>query len=426
MGAVELSEQQETCVSRAVAFAERGPDPLQPVFSLGGCAGTGKTTVAKMIADRVRDASGGQVLFCAPTGKAAHVLTHKGCPATTIHKLIYQQAGDPPTKAQIEKLRTEVASARAARDAISGGDEWRKLDAEMTRLTGLLIRMESEADRKGPRFRLNTDSEVRYAELVIVDECSMVDGRVATDLESFGVPIIALGDPAQLPPVGAASHWTRRDPDFVLDQIHRQSAGSPIIQLATRVRTGQQIHYADDGAARVVRKSTEGLEQLVLDTVRADGQILVGRNATRHASNAKIRRLLGRGTTPIPVAGDRLICLRNNHELGLLNGTMWTCVDFEIVDDATGLLTAEPDDGGPRVRCTVWRHAFEGREHELGPVRRECEEFAFGYAITVHKSQGSEWDSVVLFDESSAFGRDAWRHLYTGITRAAKQLTVVR
>ena len=154
--------------------------------------------------------------------------------------------------------------------------------------------------------------------------------------------------------------------------------------------------------------------------------ILVGRNKTRHASNAKIRRLLGR-EAPSPVPGDRVICRRNNHELGLLNGSSWTvdrCVpDLERMTAKIDVRSTEDDD---RVECTTWLHHFMAREDELsGYQRRDNDEFAYGFAQTVHTAQGSQYDDVLVFDESRQFGKDARKHLYTAITRAAKSLTVV-
>jgi len=424
----ELADQQTKGRARVAMWRDNGFDTDHPVFYFGGYAGTGKTTVARVIADDV----GGAVLFCAPTGKAAHVLTSKGCSATTIHKLIYTSAGDPTSKQTVERTREELQKARAELSRTPAGAAFDKLDKEVQQLASLLARQEADADRKGPRFKLNVDSDAKRAKLIVVDEASMVDGRIARDLESFQVPILALGDPAQLPPVGAASHWTEREPDHLLTQIHRQAAESPILQLATAIRMAQSTgaaRFTETPSAQVWRWGDPRVEQRAIDVLQSGGQILVGRNKTRHGTNMKARRILGLGEGKnVPVPGDKLICLRNNHELGVLNGQIWKCTRFAILDDATGLLSVESEDGSAEIAgIKVWRHHFEGREDELAPyMRRECDEFAFGYAITVHKSQGSEWDRVVLFDESSDFRGDAWRHLYTGVTRAARELTVVR
>ena len=164
--------------------------------------------------------------------------------------------------------------------------------------------------------------------------------------------------------------------------------------------------------------------------------IIVGRNRTRHATNHKIRRLLGRTDSPAPVEGDRVICRRNNHELGLLNGSSWTvdrCLpDLEKMTakiEVSSVIDEEDRKRGDKsehVECSTWLHHFMAREDELqGHNRREHDEFSYGWAITAHSAQGSQYDDVLVFDESRQFGKDAPKHLYTAITRAAKSLTVV-
>jgi exodeoxyribonuclease-5 len=155
--------------------------------------------------------------------------------------------------------------------------------------------------------------------------------------------------------------------------------------------------------------------------------IIVGRNRTRHATNAKIRRLRGYGTDPMPVQGERVICRRNNHDLGLLNGSTWT-VDSCIpnLEQMTGKIEVVSHEDKERVECSTWLHHFMGRESELvGYKRRDHNEFMSGISQTVHTSQGSQFDDVLLFDESQQFGKDQRKHLYTAITRSARTLTVV-
>jgi exodeoxyribonuclease-5 len=164
------------------------------------------------------------------------------------------------------------------------------------------------------------------------------------------------------------------------------------------------------------------------DALRAD-QILVGRNKTRTGINGRVRQLRAEadGETLLwhPVPGDRLVCLRNNHDKGLLNGAIWHTTDVGSVDNERIVMTLDPDmDGSPQ---TVEAHAayFQGGEVPFWN-RKDAEEFDYGYALTVHKSQGSQWDDVLLYDESWCFRQDRHRWLYTGITRAAERVTVVR
>ncbi|GLK86642.1 ATP-dependent DNA helicase [Ancylobacter defluvii] len=375
------SPQQESALKSVGAWLA---DPgRRQVFRLFGFAGTGKTTLAKEMAEMVE----GKVVFACFTGKAALVLRSKGCKgASTIHVLIY------------------------------------KLDDD---------------GMGAPKFRLNPDSDAKRAKLVIIDECSMVDEKLGQDLLSFGTPVLVLGDPAQLPPVQGGGFFTNHDPDVMLTEIHRQASENPIIAMAQIVREGGRLDLGTYGSSRVIRR-----QEIAAGDVLNSGQVLVGINKTRRSYNARIRELLGRAHDAIPEPGDRLVCLRNNHTKGLLNGGLWTVIDA-VNGDPRGRrkrraaieearifeLTLAPEDAGVKdkhVIISTPRLFFEGREGELSwNERRDYDEFDFGYALTVHKSQGSQWDDVIVFDESGAFRQDRARHLYTAITRAAERVTVV-
>jgi exodeoxyribonuclease-5 len=208
------------------------------------------------------------VVFGAFTGKAASVMRAKGCDdATTIHGMIYRRIADDLTNRPVFVLNEEGAAARAT--------------------------------------------------LIIIDECSMVDEKLGRDLLSFRRPILVLGDPMQLPPVQGAGFFTKDVPDVLLTEVHRQAAGNPIIEFATRTRQGQNLHIGTYGGSQIL-----SARDLDLDTVMKADQILVGQNNTRTKFNTRMRELLGR-RGPMPVAGDKLVCLRNNHQRGLLNGSLW-------------------------------------------------------------------------------------------------------
>jgi len=89
-------------------------------------------------------------------------------------------------------------------------------------------------------------------------------------------------------------------------------------------------------------------------------------------------------------------------------------------------LTPDDDPNRKAVRVGVIPAFFESDDEIPYALRTDSDEFDFGYALTVHKSQGSQWDNVVLFDESGAFREHRNRWLYTGITRAAEKLTIVK
>ena len=339
------------------------------VFRLFGYAGVGKTTLARHIAD----GASGETAFAAFTGKAALVLRSKGCAgASTIHALIYRA---------------------------------------------------SEGDEGSPTFKLNHDGPASKAGLIVIDECSMVDEELGRDLLSFGKPVLVLGDPAQLPPVKGGGYFTDAEPDVMLTHIHRQAEHNPIIRLAEIVRAGGEIEYGAYGDSQVIRR-----EDIAAPMVLDADQVLVGTNRTRRLYNQRIRNLRGM-TETLPVVGDKLVCLRNDRTKGLINGGLWRVEELNGMKKDFVRMTVRSEDEPQRsaTKVSVLKAFFEGSEADLPyPLRRESDEFDYGYALTVHKAQGSQWDKVVLFDESRAFREHRARWLYTAITRAAERLTIVR
>ncbi len=359
------SPQQDAALSAVARWLQAGEPQL---FRLFGYAGTGKTTLARHIAEAVD----GEVAFAAFTGKAALVLRNKGCVgAQTIHSLIYRSRG---------------------------------------------------VDEESPTFVLNRESAAAKAKLIIIDECSMVDEDLGRDLLSFGTPVLVLGDPAQLPPVKGGGFFTEVEPDIMLTEVHRQAADNPIVRMSMTIREGGRLDVGDYGKSRVIRRS-EVDPQLVMS---AD-QVLVGLNKTRRNYNARMRQIMGR-TETVPVGGEKLVCLRNDKSKGLLNGGSW--IVQELKTSKKGLVTMrvtpEDDPNAKPVKVSVLPNFFDGTEEEIPwELRKHTDEFTFGYALTVHKAQGSQWNDIVLFDESFAFREHRARWLYTGLTRAAETITVV-
>jgi exodeoxyribonuclease-5 len=223
--------------------------------------------------------------------------------------------------------------------------------------------------------------------------------------------------------VKGGGFFTESEPDVMLTEIHRQVADNPIIRLSAVVRAGGELKAGAYGESRIVGRSEIDSKQVL-----AADQVLVGTNRTRRAYNRRIRDLSGLAGT-LPSAGDRLVCLRNDRTKGLINGGLWRVETLGGVRKDFVRMTVRSEDEAALkpVKVAVLRHFFEGTEGELAySTRRESDEFDFGYALTVHKAQGSQWDDVMLFDESFAFREHRARWLYTGLTRAARRLTLVR
>lgn len=363
---MKWSSQQSDALNTVAQWLKRKDSP---VFRLFGYAGTGKTTLARHIAEGCN----GDVLFAAFTGKAASVLKAKGCDeASTIHSLIY--------------------------------------------------RTREDEDGTGPLFKLNRQSEAGKADLIIIDECSMVDEELGRDLLSFGTPVLVLGDPAQLPPIKEGGFFTNQEPDIMLSQVHRQAEDNPIVHLSMLVRQGKPLAKGTYGASKIISRR----ELTTEDVVNSD-QVLVGMNKTRRAYNTRLRELQGLFDL-YPAVGEKLVCLRNDKGKGLLNGGSWFVERLRTPKgDALRMDVCSEDDFRQKgVQVSVLKSFFEGNEDEIPySQRRDSDEFTYGYALTVHKAQGSQWDHITLFDESFAFREHRTRWLYTGLTRAAESITVV-
>ena len=404
---VQLSKAQNEALADVRRFLD---DDSRQVFRLFGHAGTGKSTIANLLAGDLK-----RVLYGAYTGKAALVMRQNGCDeATTVHRHIYIPSG--ASQAEVKRLELELLTETD----VSKQQEIRQKLGEAKLLA------------EGPRFSLNPDSAVKHAELLVLDECSMIDERMGADLDSFGTKILVLGDPAQLPPVRGEGYYTTQTPDVLLTEIHRQAEFSPVIQLATTVRQGKQLRggeYGDSLVGSLPRNVEYGgwdhgkIVERVID--RKIDQVLCGLNVTRQAFNKAYRTAMGY-VDHLPQCGDRLVCLKNDHELGLLNGAQWQVLESEHVDEQilnVTITSLDTDDAD--LSISIHTAYFNGgkpdyAERDLGS------HFDYAYAMTVHKSQGSQWPRVAVIDESRVFRNDAHRHLYTAITRAQEMVVVGR
>lgn len=391
--ALDLSADQSRALEQLLAWVQK---PTSRSITLGGYAGTGKTTLISVLrqelATRLPELS---VAFAAFTGKASQVLRttleehHALFPqdsCSTIHKLLYTPS--------IDKEGRLIA--------------WKK----------------------------TTSLE---ANLLIIDEASMITDGLWMDLCSFGIPLIAIGDHGQLPPIGSNFNLLQK-PDLTLEQIHRQAEGNPILRLAEEAR--QHGRITPGTYAKRVRKFSYSIQEAyeidqvvdhLFSNYHDDMLILCGRNKTRVQLNQAIRAKQGRESAE-PEPGEKVVCLKN-----IYNG-----VSFPIYNGMTGTIERlRPED-------PHWYHAeidfqddqrhYEGRInrsqfHALSLIEKieglEAKQigdrFDFGYALTVHKAQGSQAKTVILFEERfEKADDDSWRRwLYTAVTRARENLYII-
>lgn len=377
-------------------------------FVLAGFAGTGKTTLLKHVVTKtlnlVPDES---AAFVTPTGKAATVLIRSGIAAATLHKLIYQSI--------IEEKEIE--------------------------LNGKKITVEKLSFKR-------RDGISKSIKLIVLDEASMVSDEVLYDLTEFGVKILLCGDNAQLPPIEGLNGFLQT-PDYTLKTIVRQQLGNPIIKLSEMAREGKYIPYGNYGdCCTVISKRIFTGERRRRSLLNAD-QIVCGINKTRAQINDEVRSY--KGFTGFPQSGEKLICTQNNWEtfidgemrFNLVNGIIGTAEGpFYDAGKSIGFMRFKPEfledycpealpfdtgifeDGYYRYKRGDYFERFNEDGEAVGAFT--LNRFEFGYCISCHKAQGSEFDNAIVFDESYAFKEDKNKWLYTAITRAKKKLIIVR
>jgi exodeoxyribonuclease V len=447
----QLSDQQMAGIEAVRAWYDHATDHIDRgpgVFRLFGPAGTGKTTLARELPaalglDSLTNHAAGlgfserhdrnaSVVYGTFTGKAAHVLRSKGAsPVSTIHSACYYPAADREAKEALEAALDELEAERAqlsrsiAREAPdTGASEARiaELEAQIPDLRAATRRL---------AFEWNPDSEWSRAGLIVLDEVSMVNHKLATDIEAYGVPVLVLGDPAQLPPVDGGGYYTNAEPDFLLTEIHRTALDNPITALATRIRTSTDARLGltrEDFTPASVREAME------------HDQVICWSNRRRWALITAIRKVRGYPEGE-PTAGDRIMCLTNNREAAVFNGQQ-----FEVLKaarDKIGWALTVLDDEGHVREMPAYPDGFLGQDMQEQAKRgylggKGSRILAtFSQAITAHKAQGSEWDSVYVVNElprmigmyarkgKQAEGElEARRWAYTAATRARKTLTI--
>lgn len=384
----ELSSKQREILDDILRWYK---DKKTGYLTLGGYAGTGKTTLLGHLNLILhKEYKQIKIAYCSFTGKASVVLKKKlqetnSLKASdfvgTIHRLIYKAIVDE-------------------RDVIIG---WEKIE----------------------------EDDFKY-DLIVVDEASMVSYDIWKDLQSFNVPILAVGDHGQLPPVDGKFNLMS-NPMLRLEEVYRQEKDNPIIIVSELARKYGEIPIMEFSKTvkKFSRQDDEVMEFLTdkLSGYDQNCMVLVGYNNTRVKLNEGIRQFLEFESTQ-PSSGDRVICLRNNTQLGIFNGMLGTIEKIEKIKQKELPSYYQADilfDGEDEVFHLPISIEQFGNKETLKGFAREINLFDFGYAITVHKAQGSQAEKVVLFEERfPKMDDDNWRRwLYTGVTRATKELYII-
>ena len=396
---MELNEKQKNGLTLALQRYKN----KEKYTVIAGYAGAGKSTLVRFIIEELKTygVKETDVCFACFTGKAAQVLLKKGNKnVITLHKLLYKS---------------------------------------IPKESGGFVRIPNPS--------------IPY-KIVVVDEVSMAPKTLMDLLFKHNVYVICLGDPFQLPPVDKKEDNHLLDaPHIFLDEIMRQAQESEIIQLSMAIRENRPIETFQGKEVQILNK-----EELNTGMLTWADQILVATNATRVSINAQMRKLLNFGEQPQD--GDKIICLRNywdcfsDNEETLVNGTIGILKDSfltkrylpRIVKSIDGLSHIDLIMGDFISDSGMYFHSLEMDKKMIdtgefsldwktvyqlnrNPKTRDIPplEFTYGYAITCHKAQGSEWDKVLVIEEKFPFDKiEHARWLYTAVTRSSEKLVLVR
>lgn len=404
MSGLILSPDQEHARDAAVAHLRGETGEL---LTIGGLAGTGKTTIMKE-AVRALGPSRPRLAACAYSGKAASVMRAKLTEAGvlketdycgTIHGLVYDLKGAWLKRSEKARAHEPAAPRPGIRTPLTEK-----------------IEMDMAFEAKGAKGGYGA---------VLLDEASMVDKQAFQDLSDLGLPIVAFGDHGQLPPVNSSFNLMEK-PMIRLEKIHRQAEKSPIIQLSMMAREDGYIPVGEYGpGVRKIRTSNslEWSKELTRDWI-----MLCARNATRIFWNDRLRAQYG-FTSHDPMPGERVICLKNNRDWLIFNGMMGELKGIQHVPDHWYKVAVDMGDQVFHGECLSHQFGSQSTLYEYPPARLRPEQignlFDWAWCITAHKSQGSEFRRVCVLEERMG-DMELWKKwLYTTVTRAQEELLIV-
>jgi len=368
------------------------------VFEISGPAGSGKTTLVRYIIENL-GIDINDVRFVAFMGKAAVQLQRNGLPAQTIHSLIYDVIMKPVF------------------------DD-----------NGKPVMLPSGYQKRIMEFMLK-ETIPNNIKLIVVDEAGMVSGEIAKDLLSYGIPIIALGDLNQLKnPFG--TEYFLVNPDIVLTKVHRQAEDSPIIWLSQEILKNHHLVPGQYGNCTVVKKSD--FEPMM---IKDSDAVLCCTNQLRYAVNDIFRKDIKsmHSKLEVPNIGEKIICRRNKWnksimykgtEYFLCNGISGTVeyVDISSYNGKKIEIDFKPDFLPKSFHSLAidYKHLYASYgSDDYDSIHLDLVPFEFAYALTVHLSQGSQYDDVAYFAENGKFDKVTKKKLdYTAITRAKERITI--
>ena len=381
----------------------------------------------------------------APTNKAASVLRLRGVPATTIHRILYTPVYDP----QYERI-AEWLTGQGARPAVEGLTElaldraWAFYQT-VASIPGAL----AAAGLRGSDFIKGWKRREEPLDIGFIDESSMLDERQFDDLQQIFPSLVLFGDPAQLAPVGLSGEMVfdrlAVGRKLILSRIHRQAQDNPILDLAHAL--------GDPGLGfeefeRMVEAASKKDDRVVwAERVDADlmarSPVLVWRNVTRIRLITAFRSAMGAPPDQL-VAGEPLICdgielpLKHRKKRidlearGLIKGAQVIYLGRGNREGFAKLHVVGAEDPQLSAASIIKIERPDEEEPFIATAAVMGAAFLHGAAVTIHKAQGSQWDTVQVFAPdlyaAAAAGRTEagiplWKRLaYVAITRAQNRL----
>lgn len=350
---IKLTIEQENAVDIIHSRLVKG----EPVTTFQAPAGCGKTVTTSFLVNSMNHLNFANATF---TGAAAKNLTDKGAFATTIHRLIY----------------TPVIR------------------------NGIIVNFRKKSRR---------DLLEQGIDCIVIDEYSMVSADIMNDLESYGIPLILVGDIDQLPPISNPNKYIYTT-HAKLDTVMRQALESDILRLATELRVNGTKPlkgvYKDIGVF--------GKHELQDSWLRPDVPIIVGKNETRKQMNLKVA-----GDTN-PKIGDKIMILKNNYDIGVVNGQTAIIKNLRHMFGTTYIVDFEDEYTKDRYTDIpmIWGDIQQNARFQRGSIYA-----THGYSSTCHKFQGQTLNKVLIFDESYIMREEDLKRkwLYTALTRAKEK-----
>ncbi len=385
----ELNGQQRVALEQTKLWWK---NRNKQVWEISGAAGTGKTTIVEYLIKEI-GLKRENVLFMAFVGKATLALSRKGNMAKTIHSSIYDLVEVPRTS--------------------SDGKVITKLGKVVTK-----------------KVFVKKESLPPNIKLLVVDEAAMVSEAIANDILSFNIPVIALGDRNQLPPVFGKPYFLRQ-PDIILTEIMRQNENNPIIYLSQLAIKGKPIKYGSYGKCQVINEDQMSDELLTYNDV-----IICGKNSTRDLFNTYFRHNIKHIEGTQPVIGDKIICRKNNWNLKLdeniylINGLIGYIEDIYL--ESYNGKTIEIDFRPEFYKFKKFEKVkvdYNYLTTRIGKAIIDPFSFAnvfeYAYAVTAHTMQGNESSKVLIYNERIFDEKTYRKWLYTAITRAIDEVYIV-